>query len=374
MRIVLLSPTYPLRGGIARYGTYLLRAIQTRHHCLGLSFKRLYPDFLFPGRGQEEKGVIPRSGSAGDRVLHYANPASWRRALQGVKAFNPEAVVIAWWVPFWSIHFTWFARQVQKICPVYYLCHNVLPHERKFFDQKLTRWALKPASGFIVHSEAEQRQLQEWYPASRVLRREHPVYFFDDEMQISKEEARKELGIKGRMLLFFGFIRPYKGLDLALEALAHLGPSYQDLKLWVAGEIWGADDIYRTIIKKYHLDDQVKIESTYLHDHELSLRILASDAVLLPYRTATGSGVLATTYAHGRPVIASQAGSLKNMVIHGQTGLHFETGDSDSLVEAIEELYAGEGPERFIAGVEAAKSNFTWDNIVDAIEELTRHE
>jgi glycosyltransferase involved in cell wall biosynthesis len=257
---------------------------------------------------------------------------------------------------------------------VYYLCHNVLPHEARVIDPKLTHWALSPGQGFIMHSEENRQQLSEWFPASKTIRLEHPIYYFDANYSVAREEAREQLGITGRMLLFFGFVRPYKGLDLAIKALTYLEPDFNDLELWVAGEFWEGEDRYRGMISRYQLEDRVTIESGYMSDEDLALRISACDGVILPYKTATGSGVLASAYAMDRPVIATRAGCLKEMVEHGHSGLLCEPDDVQGLVSAIREFYAGEGPTRFGEGVERAKGKFTWDAVVDAVEELVAGE
>ena len=370
MRIVFLGPTYPLRGGIARYGTCLLGALQQRHDCLGIGFKKLYPSWLFPGKGELEQGDMPDSGAQAQALLHYGMPGTWRQALRQIKEFSPSCVVLTWWVTFWALHLGWLARNLASVCPVIFLCHNILPHEARFCDPQLTHWALRIARGYIVHSEENLRQLSEWFPGGRVIRRDHPVYFSDARFSLSREEARKRLGIAARMILFFGFVRPYKGLDVAIEALSLLGLDFQDLTLWVSGEFWEGEERYHRLADQLGVADRVRIESGYLPDEDLALRISACDGVVLPYRTATGSGVLATAYALNRPVIATRTGCLQDMVIPGRTGLLCNPGDARSLADAISDFYASEGPQRFAGGIEEANRRFTWDAIVDAIEEL----
>ena len=253
MKIVFLGPTYPLRGGIARYGTYLLGALQKRHDCLGIGFKKLYPAWLFPGKGELELGSIPPAGSEAQALLHYGVPTTWRQAYKQIKDYSPSCVILTWWVSFWALHLGWLARKLSDTCPVIFLCHNVLPHESRMFDPRLTRWALKPGNGFIVHSEENLHQLAKLFPNTRVIRREHPVYYSDLRFASPREEARKRLGLSGRMLLFFGFVRPYKGLDVAIEALTHLGPDLEDLTLWVAGEFWEDEERYHSLIERLDL-------------------------------------------------------------------------------------------------------------------------
>jgi glycosyltransferase involved in cell wall biosynthesis len=370
LNLAFLSPTYPHRGGIARYGSCLLGALQRRHHCLGISFNQLYPAWLFPGKGQNEWGDLPSDGAQGEPLLHYARPSSWRQISHLMKNDPPDGLIITWWVTFWALHFGWLARQISAKTNLIYLCHNVLPHERRFYDTFLTRFALSPAHRFIVHSQENLIQLQNLFPNATIIRREHPVYTSANDDIIDREAARRKLDIHGKMLLFFGLIRPYKGVDVAIQALGLLKERCPDLTLWIAGEFWEGIEPYRKLITKFHLDSRVRIEPGYLSEEELTVRVRASDAVVLPYRSATGSGVLATAFAHNRPVIATRCGCFKEMVKPGVTGLLCEPGDPASLADAIAAFYNGGNVDRFDAGLAEARTSYTWDSMVDTIEEL----
>lgn len=370
MKIVLVGPTYPLRGGIARYGTHLLGALHERHECLGVGFKKLYPSLLFPGEGQAELGEIPASGAKALPLLHYGNPFTWHGVLNRIRRVSPSCVVLTWWVPFWAVHIGWLGRRLSRVCPVIFLCHNVLPHESRWWDARITRWALKAAHRFIVHSDDNRQELLNWFPEARVIRREHPIYYSNARPNISRDEARRKLGVKGRMLLFFGFVRSYKGLDVALEALARVRDDLEDVNLWVTGEFWEDEQRYHRQISQLQLSDRVTIEAGYMTDEELALRLSACDGVVLPYRRATGSGVLASAYAMNRPVIATNTGCFKEMVLPGETGLLTEPGDAYSLADGFLKFFSDGGPDRFSPGLEKVRQRFTWDGIVDAVEEL----
>jgi glycosyltransferase involved in cell wall biosynthesis len=370
LKLVFVGPTYPCRGGIARYGTFLLAHLQSRHECLGVGFERLYPAFLFPGQSQSDPGPLSRRGARGEALLHYGKLETWRQAALKIEAFHPEGVIITWWVSFWALHTGWLARRLKPSCPIVFLCHNVLPHEAKFFDAALTRWALRPGDGFIVHSQEESDRLTRLLPQARIRRREHPVFPLETMSPSSQDEARARLGISGRMLLFFGFVRSYKGLDVAIEALALLGSDFSDLSLWVAGEFWDDVNRYRRLVQDFHLENRVHIEPEFLPEEAMALRLAACDGVVLPYRSATGSGVLGSAYAAGRPVIATRTGCFREMVIPGQTGILCEPGNAASLAQAIREFYEGEGPRRFQAGVAQASQKYSWEGISGAVEEL----
>ncbi|MFH1862129.1 MAG: glycosyl transferase family 1, partial [bacterium] len=209
MKIILLGPTYPMRGGIARYGTNLYKALRNRHNCVGIGFKKLYPSFLFPGAGELETASLADDEIAAEPLLHYAHPSSWLKALDRIVDFSPTAVVLTWWVPFWAPHLGWLSRRLSRRTHVLFLCHNVVPHEPKFYDTALVRWALGPGKGFMVHSEEDRKTLVNWFPKAAIVKRGHPLYEGSAACLMDQEEARRLLGIKNRMLLFFGFVRPY---------------------------------------------------------------------------------------------------------------------------------------------------------------------
>ncbi|RJP79148.1 MAG: glycosyltransferase [Candidatus Zixiibacteriota bacterium] len=306
-------------------------------------------------------------------LLHYGNPETWRKAALRLKEFAPDGVILTWWVTFWGPHFGLLARNLAQFTRVVYLCHNVVPHEKRLLDAGLTRWAMAPARGYIVQCEEDARQLREWFPQASVRRCGHPIYPLGDGPLPDRTAARRALNVTGRMLLFFGFVRPYKGLDVALQALASLGPEWDDLHLWVCGEFWDDAEHYREMIRRLDLSGRVHLETGYQPQAELSLRLAACDAVLLPYRSATGSGVLADAYAHRRPVIATCVGCFQDMVVPEETGLLCRPGDPADLAQAIVHFYAA-GAERFQPGLEAALRHYSWDAIVNAVEDLLEYE
>jgi glycosyltransferase involved in cell wall biosynthesis len=344
--------------------------LKRRHEVLGIGFEKLYPRWLFPGEGELETDPLPDSGEIAQPILHFAKLSRWRDTLVEIQKFSPACVVLTWWVPFWALHTRWLARRLTPGCPVVFLCHNVIPHESHWFDARMVRMALRTGNRFIVHSEDNRSELMHWFPEARVVRREHPIYRSDVAPELSRDEARTKLGVSGKMLLFFGFVRRYKGLDIAIEAMAQVRADLTDLQFRVCGEFWEDEARYRHQIRQLGLEDRIAIESGYMSEAELSLRLAACDGVVLPYRSATGSGVLANAYSVNRPVIATRTGCFKEMVLPGETGLLAEPGDVKSLANAYREFYAGEGPDRFVPGLEQVGQRFTWDAIVDAIEEL----
>ncbi|MFN7037626.1 MAG: glycosyltransferase, partial [Bellilinea sp.] len=210
MRIVLIGPVYPYRGGIAHYTTRLAQAIREEgHELLMVSFKRQYPRFLYPGKSDRDPSQEVERTKA-EFVLDPLYPWTWQRALRQIKEFAPNMVVIQWWTTFWAPAFWWIARKLKNACKVIFLIHNVIPHEARFFDEWLARWTLSEANGFIVQAESQREKLKKLLPWADPLLVEHPLYDQFAEKRMDKGEARRRLGLPEdrRVLLFFGIVRP----------------------------------------------------------------------------------------------------------------------------------------------------------------------
>ncbi len=240
MRICLVGPAYPYRGGISHF-TQMLAATMTAggHEPHIVSFTRLYPSFLFPGRTQyEEQGARVRI--EGERVIDSINPVTWKRAGKAVAAFKPDVIIVQWWHPFFAPAFRWVlkhARLAGADAPAVYLCHNVLPHESNWHDRMLVRWGLAKADAFLVQSKEDRDTLLSLLPGARVTVHPHPTYTQFAEGRLTRQDARQKLGVEGRVLLFFGLVRAYKGLHTLLRAYALVAEKL-DATLLIVGEFY----------------------------------------------------------------------------------------------------------------------------------------
>ncbi len=370
MRIALLGPVHPYRGGIAHYTARLGRAlVDAGHEVLVVNLTRQYPAALFPGTTQED-----HSGHAFDfpaeRIVDSLDPRSWVRALRRVRKWGAEQLVVQWWHPYFAASFGTIAHGARRIgVEVVFVCHNVLPHESSAVDRALCHYAYRAPHRFVVHARAEEARVRDFVSGREVAVHPHPVYdLFDEGPRPDRGSARETLGIAPdrRVLLFFGLIRAYKGLDVLLRAMPGIVRRCGAMLL-VAGECYDDPDLYHDLVRENGLGPDVRLEMRYVANEEVPTLMAASDAVVLPYRHATQSGVAQVAYACGRPVITTAVGGIPEVVWDGETGLLVPPDDPAALADAVVRFYDdGLGP-RLEAGVDKRTAELGWGGLVNAI-------
>jgi len=369
MRIALLGPLAPWRGGLAQYlgllGESLMREVEVR----GVTFTRQYPEFLFPGRTQRDPGTpVPRFPV--EPLLDSIDPRSWRRTAAHLERFAPAAVILKWWMPFFGPA---FASSVGPLRPrgtrVVLVCDNLVPHERRPLDDAFTRWMLRNSDGYLVMSESVERDLDRLKPGAPRRRVPHPLYAQFDGGRFTREQARARLGLEGEVVLFFGYVRRYKGLDILLEAWPRVR-ARRPATLVVAGEFYEDPEPYRRLARQAGGEPHVRLLERYLGDEEVEAVFKAADVVVLPYRSATQSGVTHVAYALGVPVIITDVGGLSETVKDGETGLVVPPEHPEALAEAIVRFFEqGLGP-RLRSGVEAIRRAHSWEALARRSLEL----
>lgn len=372
MQVVLIGPTYPFRGGISHYTTLLYQHLGKRHKGLLISFKRQYPAFLFPGRTDRDPSQQPLRAPA-EYLLDPLNPVTWLRTARRIQQVTPDVVIIKWWVPFWGIPFAVIARLVHRWTKarIVYVCHNVAPHESTLFDRALTRLALSQGDVFIVLSQTSQQLLRDMLPDAQVHLTPLPIHDGFANTRVPKQDARRQIGlaIDQPVLLFFGFVRPYKGLAYLLDALARLNMKTRP-HLLIVGEFWEDKERYLAQITEHGLGEHVTIIDRYVPDEEVGLYFSACDVVVLPYASTSQSAVMSLAYGFGRPVITtSTAAPPKDS--HGPTSsLIVPPRDSQALAEAIGKFFNSSLHAEQVQALEAARRYFSWERLVDLIEKV----
>ena len=373
MKAAILGPTYPHRGGIAHYTTLLARALDTRHELTIVSFRRLYPAFLFPGTTQlDTSATAIEPPVRPEPILDSLNPFSWARAGARLRALAPDFVVVPWWHPFFGPSLGTAARRARAGGPRparIFLCHNVAPHEGTPIDKALTAYGLGGADAFLVHARSEAAKLERLAAGRPVRVHPHPSYGIFSEGAPSREAARAALDLDGRVILFFGYVRPYKGLDDLLRALALARRDAWD-RLVIVGEFYEAPGRYKALLEHPAIKDRVRVVNRYVANEEVARYFAAADVVALPYREATGSGIAQIAFGAGVPVIATRTGGLEEVVEEGVSGLLVPPRDPRSLARAIERFFDEHLAETLRAGVAQSRSRFGWDGLVEAIEAL----
>ena len=369
MKAAILGPTYPHRGGIAHYTTLLARALHARHTLSIVSFRRLYPGFLFPGTTQFDASADRiEPPVAPEPILDSVNPITWARAGARLRALAPDFLVVPWWHPFFGPSLGAAARGSRCRARIF-LCHNVAPHEGTPLDRLLTTYGLGGADAFLVHARSEAEKLEGLAKGRPVRVHPHPSYEIFSRSAPSREEARRALDLDGRVILFFGYVRPYKGLEDLLQALILARPDAWD-RLVVVGEFYEPPERYRPWLTDAKLRDKVRVVNRYVPNEEVARYFAAADVAALPYREATGSGIAQIAFGAGLPVIATRTGGLEEVVEEGVSGLLVPTRDPASLARALERFFDERMGERLRAGVVAGRRRFGWEALVDAIESL----
>ena len=370
MKFCIVGPTYPIRGGIAHYTTLLCRYLEEKHDVTAVTFKRLYPSILFPGKSQIDPSKSAVSFNALP-VIDSMNPLTWVAASNVIRDTNPDWTIFQWWQPFFGPCLASIASRVRKHSKVAFICHNVLPHEPMPLVRKLSLTALRHGDGFIVHSNRDKTDLQLLLPdlPEESIRR---AYLPDEATfpvsGMTREEARSRLGLKGRVILFFGLVRKYKGLMELIEAMSLV--HRDDVTCLVVGEFYDKPTPYLERIKELKLDMRFKVVNNYIPNEDVEQYFAAADVVVLPYRRATQSGIVQIAYHFQRPVIATSVGGLPECIDNERTGLLVPPRDPESLARAIDRYY-DEGLEtQLVEGIRQDRGRFSWDRVIETIEAL----
>lgn len=372
MRIGLVGPVHPWRGGIAQYLGMLGESLMPRAEVRGVTFTRQYPGFLFPGESQQDPAAEPPRFPV-TALLDSIDPRSWRKATRHLEAFAPGLVLLKWWLPFFAPAFASTVGPLRRRgTRVVLVCDNLVPHERRPFDLTLSRWMLRNSDGYLVMSESVERDLDRLKPGSPRRRVLHPLYAQFDRGRWTRETARARLGLDGEVALFFGYVRAYKGLDTLLDAWPAVR-ARRPVTLLVAGEFYEDPVPYRERLARVNggaAAGPVRLIDRYLADEEVEAVFKAADVVVLPYRSATQSGVTHVAYALGLPVITTDVGGLAETVRPDETGLVVPPEDPAALAEAVVRYFAeGMGP-RLAAGVAALREAHSWERLADRVLEL----
>ena len=367
-RIVLVGPVYPFRGGISHYTGLMCRELMRCHDVTMISYKMQYPKFLFH---KEQKDYENDSFKIDDTKywIHTANPFNIIRVARKIKKCNPDMVIIQWWHPYFAPCYYLLTKFMGKQ-NVTFVCHNVFPHERFPMDKVLTRLVLKQGKHYVVHAKEEGNELLKITKEPDYRITPHPTYNAFQFENMSKEEARKRLGMERdeHMLLFFGFVREYKGLKILFHSMPELTARDDKIKLWIVGEFGSDKEEYDTIMKQLDMPDRIKVVDTYTPDREVEKYFAAADLVVLPYLSATQSGIVQIAYGFGKPVVVTEVGGLPDVVEDGRTGYVVNPNDSSALASAILRFFDENKEDVFIRNIEKEAYRFSWERMREVLE------
>ncbi len=376
--IVIIGPAYPLRGGLASYDERLAREfMQQGNQVMIYTFSLQYPGFLFPGTTQFSTDAAPKNLSI-KVCINSINPLNWLRIGNELKRMKPDLIVVRYWLPFMGPCLGTILRLVKKNKHTKVVCiaDNIIPHEKRPGDKPFTRYFVKPVDAFITMSEKVLKDLPLFAPNKPAKFIPHPLYDNFGEA-ISKQEARAKLGIGSteNILLFFGFIRKYKGLDILLDAIkilksANNAVAGNGVKLLIAGEFYEDRKAYDEQIEKLDIKDSLILRTDFIPDSEVKYYLCAADVVVQPYRTATQSGVTPLAYHFNKPMIVTNVGGLPALVPDNKVGLIAEP-DAASIAAKIVE-YFQKGEQHFLPHFLIEKQKYSWSVMTKAILDLAQ--
>jgi len=370
-RLVVVGVSFPFRGGIAHYSTLLVRNLRLRYRVEFITFRRQYPGILFPGKTQYDESANPIVES-NDALIDSVNPVSWIRTARALNRLRPHLIVFNWWHPFFGMA---YGTILQFLSPalrgrVCFLCHNVRPHETHLLERMLCSYAFRHVRYFIVHSEEDKEKLLHLKPGAQVLRNGHPVFAqFSKGLTMDKADARRQLGLPPdrNLVLFFGLIRPYKGLAFLIEAMPRVLQEI-DCSLLVAGEFYDDKAKYTRLIEERNIAAHVRLEDRYISNEDVGRYFCAADVVVLPYVEATQSGIVPIAYSFETPVITTRVGGLPEAVLEGETGFLVDAGNPAQLAETIVRYYKGGYEQQFRDGIRRNANRFDCDEEVRNID------
>jgi D-inositol-3-phosphate glycosyltransferase len=373
-RILIVGPAHPLRGGLATYNERLAEVLnELGHECHILSFSLQYPSLLFPGKTQLSTDVAPKNLKIFSEI-NSVNPANWVATGLKYKRAKYDIVIFRYWMSFMAPAFGTIARLIKSNghTKILAITDNVIPHERKFFDAAFTNYFLPVCDGFLTMSESVKQDLVDLKLKQPMVYVPHPMYDTFG-TAISKAEAKQKLGFDANTnyLLFFGFIRKYKGLGLLLDAFADERIKDLNLKLIVAGEFYEDKTPYLQQIEKLNLQNKVLVCDDFIPNNQVSTYFCASDVVIQPYLNATQSGVTQIAYYYNKPMIVTNVGGLAELVPNNKVGFVCEV-DKDQIVQAIFNYYTHQKEQAFAQAMEHEKQRFTWPNLCNQLLNLVK--
>lgn len=339
------------------------------HTVKAFNFKRQYPSLLFPGKTQYVTATDNAVPIESEALLDTANPFSYLSTAKKIREWEPDLLLLRYWNSYFAPSLGYISRYMKRWCKVIAILDNVIPHERHFYDTPLTKYFLKGADGYVVLCDAVRDDLLKFRPDARYLNTPHPLYSHFGE-RVEREVAERRLAIRPgkKNLLFFGLIREYKGLDILIEAFSRLDSSYN---LIIAGEPYGSFEKYAKLIEQSPNRENIYLETEYIPDNKVPLYFSAADLCVLPYRSATQSGISSIATYYEVPMVTTDVGGLKEMFEGKGTGIVVEQISSEAIKEAILRFFSKGEREKFGENIKKEKERLNWSNFCSRLINFT---
>ena len=369
-KVIIIGPAHPYRGGIANFNNSLADAFFKNGDDIEIfSFKLQYPSFLFPGKTQFESSDPPKNIKI-KSIINSINPLNWFNVAREINRKNPDFVIIRYWLPFMGPCLGSIARLLNKKIKILAITDNIIPHEKRFGDFFLTKYFVSSCDAFVTLSASVLEDLTQFTKSKNKKFTPHPIYdTFGEKIDKSVAKKNLELNINDKYLLFFGFVRKYKGLDLMLHAMSDQRIKDLGVKLIVAGEFYDNIDFYLDLINELDIDSNIILKSDFIDERDVKNYFCASDMITQTYRTATQSGVTQIAYHFERPMLVTDVGGLAEIVPHKKVG-YVTTQEPKIIADAIVDFYTNNRELDFEKNTKTEKLKFSWQNLIHTIEDL----
>lgn len=370
-RIVMIGPVYPFKGGISHYTGAMAKNLTKDFEVFTVSYKMQYPKLLFKS---EQRDFDNDTFKVHDTkyLVNTANPFNWINSARKIKKLKPDYIIMQWWHPYFSPCYTGLSMLTRKI-PKIFVCHNVFPHERFPLDKFLTRTVLRKCKAYITHSAMDAEDLKEIVAVPNYETTVLPVHNSFKMKNLTKPQARLAANVAEdkKILLFFGFVRDYKGLRHIINAMPEIVKYDSNIRLMIVGEFRSDKEHYLEQIKNLGIGDNIDIVDGYIPDSGIEKYFAASDLIVLPYESATQSGIVQIAYGFEKPVIATNVGGLPEVIADGKTGYIVEPKNPKALAEAVIRFFDENKSEEFTENVRKEAYRYSWDRMNEVVVRLT---
>ena len=368
MKIILIGPFPPYRGGISLFNHSLANEFEKEHDVHRISFSLQYPKVMFPGKSQFSEF----QGKPSKKLINSINPVTWKNTANYINSINPDLVIFQYWMPFFAPAFNSIAKNIRRGCDAKILvnCNNVIPHETNLADNLMTKSFFKNCDYFMVMSSEVEADLKSIISKPKYRKVPHPLYNFFGK-KVSKQKSRKELKLGDeKLILNIGLIRDYKGLDILIESAKTIKTKIDNFKIIVVGECYTSEKTFVDLAKKFNVTDCIDFRFEFIPDDKVKYYFSAADLIVLPYRSASQSGIVPIAYHFDKPVIVSNVGGLPEVVEVGESGFVCEPTPNDLSKSIIN--FFDHDLNQFTEFISEYKMNFSWSSFVKNIISLSK--
>ncbi|MBN4080967.1 glycosyltransferase [Caldithrix abyssi] len=369
MRIVLVGPFPPFRGGISMFNHSLAEIFSKDHKVHRISFSLQYPKPLFPGKTQ----FFDFEGEKAKKLINSVNPFTWRKTARFINNINPDLVIFQYWMPFFAPAFSSISKGIKNGCGARIIvnCNNITPHEPRALDSLMTAKFFSFCDGFIVMSQTVEDDLLRIEPNAKYRKIPHPIYDIFGE-SLDQQKAKKLLGISDeKIILNFGLIRDYKGLDILIESAKYLKKKMNNFKILVVGECYGEENDYLQLAEDNKVSDVIDFRFEFVPNEKVNQYFCAADLVVLPYKSATQSGIVPIAYHFNKPVIVTHVGGLPEIIEEGKTGFICNP-QAEDIAEGVLKYFNSDHVDTFSEFISNYKKQFSWKNYANILLELAQ--